>query len=318
MAIDAATTEFLARLHARPQAAGLSEMSVAEVRRQAADMFQPPDDGPEMLAERAGRIRVSGGHIPMRWLVPVDRPTAVIAWFHGGGWVAGDITGYIPFGRHLAARTGAAVCLAGYRKAPEFRYPTAADDACAALAWVASKRTEVAGAAVPVVVAGDSAGGNLAAVAALRARGRAFAPAAQLLVYPVTDCDLDTTSYTDPANGVTLTREAMSWLWDQYVPDAAARLDPDASPLREPDLRGASPAVIVTAEHDVLRDDGEIYATRLLKAKVPVRHRRFAGQVHGFATLLGALPAAEEALDWAAGALRGLLGGQVTPPVRPE
>jgi acetyl esterase len=160
---------------------------------------------------------------------------------------------------------------------------------------------------VPLIVAGDSAGGNLSAIMALRARA-AGGPsiALQVLVYPVTDCDLESTSYRDPANQLMLSRESMVWFWDHYAPDPEARLHPDASPLRSANLSGLPPAVILTAEHDVLRDEGELYATRLLKAGVPVRHRRFDGQMHGFFTMVDLLPGADEGLDYVATAIASL------------
>jgi acetyl esterase len=127
--------------------------------------------------------------------------------------------------------------------------------------------------------------------------------ALQVLVYPVTDCDLEATSYRDPANQLMLSRESMVWFWDHYAPEREARLHPDASPLRGANFAALPPAVILTAEHDVLRDEGELYATRLLKAGVPVRHRRFAGQMHGFFTMVGLLPGAGEALDYVATAI---------------
>ena len=137
-------------------------------------------------------------------------------------------------------------------------------------------------------MAGASAGGNLAAVVARRA-AHAGGPqiALQVLIYPVTDCDLSALSYTDPDNQLLLTAESMEWFWDHYAPEVAARAHPDASPLRAPVLLGLPPAIVITAEHDVLRDEGELYATQLMKAQVPVRFRRFDGQMHGFFTMVG-------------------------------
>ena len=192
----------------------------------------------------------------------------------------------------------------GYRLAPEYRFPTAVEDSWAALQWIAGHLTEIAGEPVPLIVAGDSAGGNLAAVVAQRALDRG-GPAVELqvLIYPVTDWDLDTTSYLDPANQPLLSRDPMSWYWDHYAPDHEARAHPDASPLRGTRLAGLAPAVILTAEHDLLRDEGELYATLLLRAGVPVRHRRFAGQMHGFFTMIGLLPGACDGLDFVAAAI---------------
>jgi acetyl esterase len=239
----------------------------------------------------------------------VGRPRGVIVYYHGGGWVIGGLADFDKLGRLLAHRTGCAVLLVDYRLAPEYRFPTAVDDAWAALRWADEHRAELTGAGrpqaeAPLIVAGDSAGGNLSAIMALRARAAGGPPIAlQVLVYPVTDCDLESTSYRDPANQLMVSREAMAWFWDHYAPDPEARLHPDASPLRSANFAGLPPAAILTAEHDVLRDEGELYATRLVKAGVPVRHQRFAGQMHGFFTMVDALPGAAAGLDYVAAAI---------------
>src|SRR5690606_1184529 len=148
----------------------------------------------------------------------------------------------------------------------------------------------------PLVVAGDSAGGNLATILARRARDHGGPDlAAQVLVYPVTEPDFDNGSYTDPANQLALNRQTLMWFWDHYV-DPADRDHPDVSPARAADLSGLPPAVVITAEHDVLRDEGERYAELLRAAGVPTTVRRFDGQMHGFFTMSGLLPAGAEAL----------------------
>jgi acetyl esterase len=245
------------------------------------------------------RVRVSGGVIPVRLLLPSEHPKGVIVYYHGGGWVIGALDDFESLGRHLGARTGCAVLLVDYRLAPEYRFPTAVDDSWAALRWVDEHLEDIAGARVPLIVAGDSAGGNLAAVVAQRAKARG-GPALdlQVLVYPVTDCDFDTTSYLEESNQLILTRQAMIWFWDHYVPDPLVRVHPDASPLRTPELSLLPPAVILTAEHDVLRDEGEVYATVLKKAGVPVQHRRLAGQMHGFFPMVNLLPGSAAGIDY--------------------
>ena len=183
--------------------------------------------------------------------------------------------------------------LVAYRLAPKHRYPVATADAYAALEWTAANLQRIAGGEVPLFVAGDSAGGNLSAVVAVRARDRKGPEIAlQILIYPVTDADFDRPSYTDPENALLLTREAMIWFWDHYVPDPARRAEPDASPLQTADLSGLPPAVVLTAEYDVLRDEGEAYAQRLADAGVPVDLRRYPGQMHGF-FILQMLPGSE-------------------------
>jgi acetyl esterase len=308
MALDQATTALLEQLAAsggRP----LHELTPAEARGVMAAMRGEQAPGPDMASVRDTRVRASGGFVPVRVLVPVERPRGVIVYYHGGGWVIGGLADFDKLGRLLAQRTGCVVLLVDYRLAPEYRFPTAVDDAWAALRWADEHRAELTGAGqrgakAPLIVAGDSAGGNLSAIMALRARAAGGPPVAlQVLVYPVTDCDLESTSYRDPANQLMLSRESMVWFWDHYAPDPEARLHPDASPLRSASFAGLPPAVILTAEHDVLRDEGELYATRLVKAGVPVRHRRFAGQMHGFFTMVDALPGAAAGLDYVAAAI---------------
>ena len=209
--------------------------------------------------------------------------------------------------RKLAERTSCTVVLVDYRLAPEHRYPVAVDDSYAALEWVGEHAGEMARPGAPLFVAGDSAGGNLAAVMALRSRDRGGPPiAAQILIYPVTDADFERPSYTDPGNQLLLTREAMAWFWDHYVPDASRRVEPDASPLRAADLAGLPPAVVLTAEHDVLRDEGEAYAERLEAAGVPVNFQRHEGQTHGFFTLL-MLPGSERGFQQVVKAVRATI-----------
>jgi acetyl esterase len=310
MALDKATAALLAQL-ASTGAGPLHELTPAEARGAAAALRGQQPPGPEMARVRDARVRAAGGTFPVRVLVPGERPRGVIVYYHGGGWVIGGIDDTDLLGRELARRTGCAVVLPGYRLAPEYRYPTAVEDSQAALRWAADHLADIAGAQVPLIVAGDSAGGNLATVIARRACLAGPAIAAQVLIYPVTDCDFGTTSYTDPDNDLLLSRDSMIWFWDHYAPDPPARLHPDASPLRAPDLAGLPPAIIITAEHDVLRDEGELYATRLLKAGVPVTHRRFAGQMHGFFTMAGVLPGSAAAIEFAAAALDQQLGDQL-------
>jgi len=305
MSLDQATTALLEQLAAgggKP----LHELTPAQARDQMAAMRADVPPGPDMASVRDTRVRVSGGFVPVRVLVPVARPRGVIVYYHGGGWVVGGLDDFDKLGRQLARRTGCAVILVDYRLAPEYRFPTAVDDAWAALRWADARGREFAAvqAGLPLIVAGDSAGGNLAAIMALRARDAGGpAIALQVLVYPVTDCDLESTSYRDPANQLIVSRDSMAWFWDHYAPDPEARLHPDASPLRSANFAGLPPAVVITAEHDPLRDEGELYATRLVKAGVAVRHRRFAGQMHGFFTMVDALPGAADGLEYVAAAI---------------
>jgi acetyl esterase len=263
--------------------------------------------GPSPVMGRVEDLDVPGpdGDVPVRVIVPRQGARGVVVYLLGGGWVIGSIDEYEILARKLAERTSCAVVLVEYRLAPEHRYPAAVSDSWAGLQWADAHRADIAGRAdVPLIVAGDSAGGNLAAVMAQRARDRGGPDIAlQVLVYPVTDADFETPSYRDPENALILTREAMVWFWDHYLPDASRRAEPDASPLRADSLAGLPPAVVLTAEHDVLRDEGEAYAKRLEEAGVPVDFRRHAGQTHGFFQIL-MLPGSERGFQQVVKAIR--------------
>jgi acetyl esterase/lipase len=314
MAVDEETAALLAQM-AASGARPLHEMTAAQAREFAAAMSVPGDPGPDMTDVRNTRVHTGGGAFPIRILTPCMDPRGVIVYYHGGGWVLGEIDSFDALGRQLAARTKCTVVLVDYRMAPEYRFPTAVEDSWAALLWTAEHLTEAVGVNAPLIVAGDSAGGNLSAVMAQRAK-KAGGPVIglQVLVYPVTDCDINTMSYLDPANQLLLSRESMIWFWDHYAPVEAARTHPDASPLRSTALVGLPPAVVLTAEHDPLRDEGELYATQLIKAGVPVRHRRFASQMHGFFTMLDVLPGARDGLDWVVAAIDDHLAGKSITP----
>jgi acetyl esterase len=248
-----------------------------------------------------------GGPIPVRIYRPPAATGAALVYFHGGGWVLGSIATAHAVCATLAQGSGCTVVSVDYRLAPEHPFPAAVDDAWAATAWVLEHGDEL-GARGPVAVGGDSAGGNLAAVVARRARDAGLPLALQLLVYPVTDADLGTASYRDNATGYWLTRDAMQWFWEQYVP-AGDRYHPDASPLRADDVAGVAPALVITAEYDPLRDEGEAYAARLSDAGVAVTLSRYDGLIHAFFRLPAVIDRAHDALQEAATALRRATGG---------
>jgi acetyl esterase len=307
MAVDVATTMLLQQMAA---AGGkpLHECTPDEARALGASLAALAGPAPEMARVEEHQVEIADGAVPVRVLVPFEPARGVIVYYHGGGWVLGCIDEYDTMARKLAERTSCAVVLVEYRLAPEHRYPIAVEDSYAALVWVGEHLAKIAGQGdVPLIVAGDSAGGNLAAVMALRARDQGGPPIAlQVLIYPVTDADLDRPSYTDAENQLLLTRDAMIWFWDHYVPDPSRRSEPDASPLRAVDVGGLPPAVVLTAEHDVLRDEGEAYAERLSAAGVAVDFRRHAGQMHGFFTLL-MLPGSERGFQQVVKAVRACL-----------
>jgi len=251
----------------------------------------------------------AAGPLAARLYVPDGEIRGLLVYYHGGGWVVGDLDTHEAPCRFLAREAGMAVLSVAYRLAPEHRFPAAVDDALAAFRWAS---TESARFGVPpdrVAVAGDSAGGNLASVVALlAAREGGSRPRAQLLIYPVTDLSTNHLSYRLFAEGFFLTERDMDWYRAQYLPDEAAARDPRASPLLAPDLRGLPPAVVLTAGFDVLRDEGEAYAKRLAEAGVPVTHRRVPGQIHGFGNATGISESARAAMLEAARTLARLVG----------
>jgi acetyl esterase len=301
MALDKETAAFLARL-AEGGGKPLHQMEPTEARGMS-DVLRPLyGKGPDMARVEEVRIESKSGTFPSRILVPPGEIRGVIVWYHGGGWVIGAIDDSDTLARKIAARMRCAVVLVDYRLAPEHRFPTAADDAYAALDWTAANLERIAGAKVPILVGGDSAGGNLSAVVSLRARDRKGpAIAMQLLVYPVTDANFDRPTYTARENQLMLARDTMIWFWDHYAPNLKDRVHPDASPLQASDLSGLPPAVVITAEHDVLRDEGEAYAQALVRAGVTVTFKRFARQMHGFFTMVNVLPGAEAGFDFVFG-----------------
>jgi acetyl esterase len=262
--------------------------------------------GPELLAVRDIVIPSQAGGMPARLYSPSADAPGIVIYYHGGGWTVGSLDGWDASVRALAAASGWDVVSVDYRLAPEHVFPAATDDAYDALVWVASSSGLAGGR--PIVVAGDSAGGNLAAVAALRARDFGGPPVAlQVLVYPVVDCDLDRRSYHEyEGDELILNRGDMAWFWDHYAPDPAARVNPYASPLRAANLSGLPPAFVVTAEHDPLRDEGFAYADRLREARVPVEHRHYGSQIHAFFTFTGVLDDADKAVAEAGAAIRSV------------
>ncbi len=306
MALDGATTRFYEEMikGSDPDAPAMHERTPVEARAYRADLAALNGPAPNMARAKDHTIEQEDGSFRVRVLVPIEPPAGVIVYYHGGGWVVGSIDESDTLGRKLAERTSCAVVLVDYRLAPEHRYPVAVDDSYAALEWTAAHMDEIAGGEVPLFVAGDSAGGNLSAVMAIRARDRNGPKIAmQILIYPVTDANFDRPSYTDPENQLLLTRDSMIWFFDHYIPDVTRRIEPDASPLYAEDLSGLPPAVVLTAEHDPLRDEGEEYAQKLEDAGVQVDLQRHKGQMHAFFALL-MLPGSERGFQQVIKAVR--------------
>jgi acetyl esterase len=226
-----------------------------------------------------------------------------MAYFHGGGWVLGDLDTHDALCRGLANASGFRVMATHYRRAPEARHPAAIEDAWTATTWLAQEESG------PLLVGGDSCGGHMATVVAARSRTSGMALAAQLLVYPVTDLGrFDRPSYDTFAEGFWLTRASMAWFRGHYLPQDADVTDPDVSPLRREDLHAMPPAVVVAAGCDVLLDEGLAYAERLREAGGLVAYQCWDGVIHGFVAMPDAFPEAREALRWASGELRRLTG----------
>jgi acetyl esterase len=241
--------------------------------------------------------------VPVRVYRPAERPAPVLVWFHGGGWVLGSVhTVHGPCAA-LASRSSCVVVSVDYRLAPEHPFPAALDDAWTVVEWLRENAEKIGGLPGALAIGGDSAGGNISAVIARRARDASVELGLQLLVYPVCDADLTTQSYTQCADGYWLTRDAMRWFWEQYLPDGDW-FRPDASPLRAADLAGIAPAHVITAEYDVLRDEGEAYGRQLEAAGVPTTISRYEGMIHGFFRLPAVVPRSNDALDEAAAAVR--------------
>ena len=288
----------------------LERQAVAEARAYHVQDAAVLNGEPMPVAAVADRsIPGPAGELPVRVYTPAgEAPFPIVVFFHGGGWVVGTLDTYDPLCRALAAATPAVVVSVGYRLAPEHRWPAAAEDAYAATLWASRNAAGLGGAQHRLAVAGDSAGGNLAAVVALGARDRGGpAVAFQLLVYPVLDVAGDAASWREYAEGHYLTAAGMRWYWDHYLGAADGRAA-DASPLRAAFAGDLPPALVVGAECDILRDEGEAYAARLAAAGVGARAVRVPGMVHGFFRWRAVTPAAGAALEEAAAALRGALG----------
>ena len=259
-----------------------NELSAAQAR--AYREARPQEPGPELAKVEDLEVPGPAGDIPVRVFTPPGAgPFPVLMWFHGGGWVVGSVKTNDPTCRHLAKQAECVVVSVDYRLAPEHKFPAAANDCFAATSWVASNASSLNGDPRKLAVGGGSAGGNLATVVSLMARDRGTPVLVhQLLICPVTEHSLDTPSYSQNANGYLLTRDAMIWYWDHYLGNEGDDANPYAAPMRAQDLSGLPPALVITAEFDPLRDEGEAYAQRLKEAGVATTCTRYDGMIHGF------------------------------------
>ncbi|WP_433504303.1 alpha/beta hydrolase [Pseudonocardia halophobica] len=273
--------------------------------RAAAKGFLDLQGEPEPIAVDERRITGPASQIPVRIYTPDgDGPKPLVVYFHGGGWVIGDLDIVDRPLRSIANRSGAVIVSVDYRLAPEHVAPAAFDDCYAATVWAAENAAELGADPNRLIVAGDSAGGHLAASVAQAAKDRGGpAIAAQLLLYPVTDFDFSTPSYEENADGYLLTRGAMEWFWAHYLGAQSDDLD-YLCPGRREDVSGLPPAYVATSEFDPLRDEGENYARKLEAAGVPVTLKRFDGMLHDFLWTLGATPSGAGIIDEIADAVR--------------
>ena len=285
------TAAFLKRLSRH---GGLSDsVSVGYARRRFGSMTPLIATFPSVASVTDRNVAGPHGRIPVRMVYPhgVEVPRPVIVWFPGGGFVLGDLETGEPTARHLAMRTGAIVVCVNYRKAPEHPFPTAIEDSWVALEWVDAHRDELAPAGAPLIVAGDSAGGNISAVMTHWARDRNGPKIDyQVLVYPVTDCDMERPSYNAEENQLIVDRPLMEWFFGHYEPDAEKRKNPDISPIRRDSLESLPPAFIYLAEHDPLHDEGKEYAEKLTASGNEVECEMAEGQLHGFFQMANILP----------------------------
>jgi acetyl esterase len=248
---------------------------------------------------------LSAGTVPVRLYRPGDGVLPAFVFFHGGGWVVGDLNTHDIVCRQIARESNAVVIAVDYRLAPEHRFPAAADDAWTATTWIAAHAAELGIDPQRIAVGGDSAGGGLAAVVALQARdSRTLRLSLQVLIYPVMDLRAASDSYSRFAEGYSLTRAAMLWYIAQYAPAAEAVHDWRASPLLAPWVHGVAPAFIIAAELDPLVDEGAAYARRLQGARVPVDYQVIPGMIHGFLTMGGKVDAANRVVSMVAAALK--------------
>jgi acetyl esterase len=270
-----------------------------------------PTPPPEIYRVEDRHIPGPGVEIPIRIYTPEARPPlGVLVYFHGGGWVLGDLDSHDRLCRALANAAGCLIVSVHYRLAPEHKFPAGAEDCFAATKWVSGNAESLGGDRSRIAVGGDSAGGNLAAAVAMMARDQG-GPAIkfQLLFYPVTDCALDTVSQKEFASdGYVLSRADMEWFWNHYLGSDADKQNPYACLMRAKNLAGLPPALIQTASHDPLRDEGERFGQRLMASGIKVTCTRYDGVTHGFVSFFDALDQGKKGIAQAAEALKQAFG----------
>jgi acetyl esterase len=261
-------------------------MSPEGARSYMKTMFPEPEE-PEPVGDIL-EFSIGDAGIPVRVYVPEgEGPFPTLVYFHGGGWVLGDLDSFDDVPRALVNETGCMVVSVDYRLAPEHKFPTPVEDCYTAVEWVCNDAESMQVDTDNVGIVGDSSGGNLAAAVALLARDRDGPSIAhQTLIYPVTDRAFDTDSYEENAEGYFLTRQLMKWFWDQYLETDVDEKNPYAAPLQARDLEGLPPATVITCGYDPLRDEGADYANRLQEDGVPVTFINYEDCIHGIVEFL--------------------------------
>ncbi len=286
----------------------VNTLTPAQARESKNPMFVKSGGQPESLANVENfHIPGSAGQIPLRVYTPTGRaPFPILVYFHGGGWVIGNLDTHDSICRSLANRASCIVIAVDYRLAPEHRFPAAVEDAYTAICWASSNAHRIDGDPARIAAGGDSAGGNLAAVVSLMARDKGMPSVIyQVLIYPVTDLSaFDTASYHQHGQGYMLTKDGMDYYRDHYIEYEEQLKNPYASPLLAQEIGGLPPALILTAEFDVLTDEALAYAKRLKEAGVHVTCKCFDGMIHGFCCLGGMIDRASDAMNEIAAALR--------------
>ena len=306
MKLDFATTSMLANMMLN-EAPPLHTLSADEARMVFSEIYRSLPDGPESVSAKEYTIAVDGGDIRARVLTPAEDAQSVMIYYHGGGWVIGNIDDYDLVGRHLAEKCNSIVVMVDYRKSPEHKYPVPMQDCYAALNWVDANRKKIGADKLPLIVAGDSAGGNLSAVMAQKTAAENGPKIdLQVLIYPVTDGRMETESFTHEDKQLFLNAELMAHFWDSYCPPEQ-RLNADASPLLADNVSEIAPAIVLTAAFDILVDEGKAYADKLEAADKLVAYKCFDRQMHGFFAMPDALPAGFEAMEWVAREIDGHL-----------
>ena len=295
----------LAALNLKP----FRDSSPAEARESMRSRTAALGPFEEVPAVADHRVPVTGGEITVRVYKPAGMgPHPVLVFYHGGGWVIGDLYTHDGICRSIVNAAGCAVASVDYRLAPEFKYPVPVEDSYAGLQWVAANGAKLGLDPARMAVGGDSAGGNLAAVMALLARDRRGPRLLlQILVYPVTNHDFGTASYRENGTGFVLTTDDMRWFWRHYLSREEQGREMTASPIRAKSLADLPPALVITAGCDPLRDEGDAYAARLRDAGVAVTLTPYPGMFHGFLRMTRILDQSRVLLDEIAGALKKAL-----------